>query len=311
MEGRASSERKQSVRNVHLGVTCAALAMACGSRQSPATPSARSDEVDASTVTVTDDDAGAPAPSMGANEAWAWLRSELPAETANFRMADDHALGALLAWAPVDGTITAFDAGCRPLKLARGESSLDGDINVHTTITGSTKAVSGESISFGRRVTVTCGFDQTYERADGGWSLVQQGATGCDHDLGHRLSGVSDDAASYDAVDAEIQIHCAARHERVQQCSNGTSRTCSSCDRIGFDVSSREGHSRGVSPRVLMHDPAPGQTVDCAQPCPPDDRAAKIGPANAALAQAPLETIRADHPLLFRTMAACRASPHR
>jgi hypothetical protein len=290
--------------------TCLLFGLACGARQPPSTTTATPKvEVEAGAV----DDGSAPqaaVKSMDAAAAWAWLRSELPSETASFRLDDDgQALGSLLAWAPANGTVTAFDGTCRPVQLARNEATLDGDIDVHTKIAGSTKSVSGDSISFGTRVTMTCGFDQTYERADGGWALVQQSATGCDQDVGHRLSGVSADAASYDAVDAELENHCGARRDVAQHCSDGTSRTCSSCERLAFDVSSREGHFHEAKGTIVAKDAKATESVDCSRPCPPDERGANIGPANAALARARLETIRPERPLLFRTIAACRAWP--
>ena len=247
---------------------------------------------------------------MAATEALAWLRSELPSETADLRFADDdHVLDELLAWAPAGQTITAFDEDCHAIQLTRNERTLDGPFHVRTTTTPTAKTISTDSISFGRGVTLTCGSDKRYERTNGGWTLASESATGCDQTVGHRLSEVTADTASYDGVDAEITIHCGVRHDRARRCSDGVTRTCSTCDGVALDIASREGGFKKSAPSAITAAPAGADVVDCSMPCPIDVRSAKIARANVALAHAHLATTRPTHPLLYRTLAACRARP--
>ncbi|MCK9459844.1 MAG: hypothetical protein M0R80_09430 [Proteobacteria bacterium] len=109
-------------------------------------------------------------PAMTFAEALAWLRAELPEESARLRPfeEDDGLLDRLLDWAPPEGTIDVYDRSCRKLELTRNESSLDGSIHLKTVTRGRTKTVSGDSISFAGYVTVVCGFQNEYERTASG-----------------------------------------------------------------------------------------------------------------------------------------------
>jgi hypothetical protein len=250
-------------------------------------------------------------------EAWAWLRAELKEETAALRpiAAADRLLDRLLDWAAPDAALTVYDRRCRPLKLARNEASLDGDIHLKSVIRGKRKTVSGDSISFTDYITVVCGFDNDYERAaDGTWVEAGVSVTGCADTVGHRLSEVTETAAWYGGATVTLFAKCVARREEEQRCGDGSTRVCSSCERIGMEVDSRDGRFHSAIGAVTARAPAGPEPFDCAIPCPRDERGATLQRVSAALAGVEmLQTGLEDHPTLFRTRAACRdyAKRHR
>ncbi len=238
------------------------------------------------------------------------LGAALPDETADLRPSrDDGRLERLLAWAPADGTVTVFDRACRPLRVARNERSLDGDVHVKAIVRGRTKTVSGDTIELGWDVTLVCGFDVTYERnASGRWVETASGATGCADTVGHALSEVTDTAAWWGGASVAVAVKCGHRREEVQRCLDGSERTCATCERLAIELDSPEGRFHTASAVTAVRIPAGAGPVDCALLCPADARGAKIAAANAALAGADLEQVGLEkHPTLFRTRAACRA----
>ncbi|AKV01888.1 hypothetical protein AKJ09_08551 [Labilithrix luteola] len=252
---------------------------------------------------------GAPAPpAMTFDEAWAWLSAELPKDTASLRPSrDDGRLERLLAWAPPGGTTTVFDRACRPLKVARNEGSLDGDVHVKTVVHDRTKTVSGDTIELGRDITLVCGFDFTYERdASGKWVKTVVSATGCATTIGHSLSEVTDAEAWYGSAPARIEVKCSSRLETRQRCLDGTERTCSKCTRVAIELDG-PGHLRIPGGCAVLGPGRRPEPADCAVACP-DDLGAKIATVNAALSGATFEEFRLEsHPTLFRTRSACLA----
>ena len=255
-------------------------------------------------------------PAMTFDEAWAWLRTELPEKTASLRPArDDGRLERLLAWAPPSATITVYDRACRPLKVSRHEHALAGEVNVRTAVRGRTKTVSGDTAQFGSHVFLSCGFDVTYERdASGKWVQTATGATGCASFPSDSLSEVTDAAAWYGARPVQkAEVKCGIARQETQRCRDGSERTCSTCQRLSLalhfvDPGTRGEYALSASSRVQLQTSVPGQPVDCALPCPVDERSAKVAAANAALQLGKLERIGLEaHPTLFRTLAACRA----
>lgn len=248
-------------------------------------------------------------PLMTFDEAWAWLGEELPEETAELRVVDDALLEELLAWAPPDGAITAYDRRCRPLRLFRNEASLDGDIHVKTRVRGKRKTVSGESISFSWYIEVVCGFDNEYERgANGEWEEVGASATGCADTVGFGLSSVTGTAAWYGGALVDASVECGQTREMAQRCLDGSGRTCSSCGKLALRLRSRQPRYGVGSARSAVRVSAPEERVDCSVPCPADELTPRIPALNAALKGASFAQIGLDgHPVLFRTRAACRA----
>jgi len=249
-------------------------------------------------------------PPMPIAEAWAWLRAELPEETSRLRPIEetDALLERLLAWAAPDATFDVFDRSCRKLALTRNEASLDGAIHLETVVRGKTKTVSGDSIGFDNYITVVCGFDNEYERTAAGWVETGASATGCADTIGRRLSEVTDTAAWYGGATVTISLKCVHRREHDQRCLDGSTRTCATCERIGMEVDSRDGHFHSEIAGATAHLPAGSEPVDCAVPCPEDARGDSLPRVNAALLDVELLQVGLeDHPTLFRTRAACRA----
>lgn len=244
-------------------------------------------------------------------EALAWLRAEVLEESARLRPIEenDGLLDRLLAWAPPEGTVDVYDRSCRKLELTRNESSLDGSIHLKTVTRGRTKTVSGDSISFAGYVTVVCGFQNEYERTAGGWEEAGGWATGCAEWLGHLLSEVTDTEAWYGGAAVTISLKCIHRREQEQRCSDGSTRTCATCEQVGVETESHDGHFfRAMAGGTAVHLPPAGEPVDCSNPCPTDDRGDALPRVNAALAKVELlQTGLEEHPTLFRTRAACRA----
>jgi len=252
-----------------------------------------------------------PAPQpMTFDEAWAWLRAELPEETSRLRPLEtaDGLLDRLLGWAAPDATINVFDRSCRRLALTRNERSLDGPIHLKTLVRGKTKTVSGDSIGFDRYITVVCSFENMYERTAAGWVETGASATGCADTVGHGLSEVSDTAAWYGGATVTISPKCILRREQEQRCVDGSVRTCATCERIGMELDSRDGHFHSAIAGVMAHLPPEPTPTDCAIPCPEDARGEALARVNAALGKVQLlQTGLEEHPTLFRTRAACQA----
>lgn len=275
------------------------------------------DEVEIATAppgTPTEPARAAPPPvpvpaTMTFDEAWAWLREQLPEATANLRPAgDDRRLDELLSWAAPDGTITLYDRACRKLALTRNERSLDGDIHVKEIVRGNTRTVSGESISFGWTITVLCGFDNEYQRTEtGAWQETASSATGCATTVGHNLSEVTGTEVWYGGAALQLSAVCVMRHEKTQRCLDGSQQTCSSCERLGLEIESSDLHHRTTTAVGATRMFAGPEPVDCPA-CPADERTTKLAAVNAALKGAALERVDLErHPTLFRTRAACRA----
>jgi hypothetical protein len=247
-------------------------------------------------------------PLMTFDEAWTWLGTELPDDTAELRLVDDGLLEKLLAWAPPDGGVTVYDRRCRPLRLFRNETSLDGSIHVKTKVRGKRKTVSGESISFSWYIEVVCGFDNEYERgANGAWEEVGASATGCADTIGFSLSEVTATAAWYGGAMVDLQVRCGHTREIAQRCLDGSERTCASCGRLALRIRSHQSHYGVGSASSSMRTAAPGERTDCSIPCPADVLTPRVPAVNAALEGVELEQIGLEkHPTIFRTRAACR-----
>ena len=246
---------------------------------------------------------------MPFDEAWAWLRAELPEETAKLRPIEeaDGLLDRLLAWAAPDETFDVYDRSCRKLELTRNERSLDGPIHLKTVVRGKSKTVSGDSIGFDWYITVVCSFENEYERTASGWVETGASATGCADTVGGRLSEVTDAAAWYGGATVAISLQCVHRREQEQRCLDGAVRVCATCERIGIEADSRDGHFRSAVGGATAHLPPGKEPVDCAVPCPPDARGETVARVNAALSGVELLQIGVEeHPTLFRTRAACR-----
>jgi len=244
-------------------------------------------------------------------EAWAWLRAELSEETSRLRPIEETEglLDRLLAWAAPDATFNVFDRSCRKLELTRNERSLDGPIHVKTVVRGKTKTVSGDSIGFDNYITVVCSFENEYERTAAGWVETGASATGCADTVGYRLSQVTDTEAWYGGATVKISPKCILNREQEQRCLDGSTRVCTECKRIGIDVASQgpDAAFRGVVAAAEARVPPGPEPVDCAVPCPQDERGAKAERVRAALADVGLlQTGLEEHPTLFRTRAACR-----
>ncbi|MBI4701883.1 MAG: hypothetical protein HY744_12145 [Deltaproteobacteria bacterium] len=249
----------------------------------------------------------APAP-ISVAEAWVWLRAELPEEASRLRPFDptEDLLGRLLGWAAPGKTIDVYDRSCRRLRLVRDDASLNGTIHEKTVTRGKTKTESGESIELGDHITLLCGFSHGYERTRDGWRENAVSATGCAAAVGHRLSQVTDTAAWYGGELVSIAVKCTLRTQREQRCRDGSVRTCTSCEELRMEVASPASRTAwGSAQARASAGPSP---VDCAAPCPPDEKGTRLAQVNAALAGVKLLQVGMEsHPTLFRTRAACLA----
>lgn len=233
--------------------------------------------------------------ALSVEDAWTWVITKLPEEKGRFAQTD-HLVPKLLAWGR---KLTVFDRACRPLKVTNTGEALVGIINVEAHREGPYRKVHSDELVFDSSVTAVCGSDETYERQGGRWVLVASGGTGCAQQLGHLLSRVTPTEAWYGGASAKVELVCASRTTERQTCTDGSTRTCSTCSQLALGYTAA-GHTIGIERSV--------RGVDCSQPCAPDELGAKLLELNAALTGAEFMTLDLEpHPTLFRTLEACQA----
>lgn len=233
--------------------------------------------------------------ALSTEDAWIWVITKLPEEKERFTRPRD-LVPKLLAWGK---KLTVYDRACRPLRVTNTGEALVGVINVEAHLEGAFKKVHSDELVFDSSVTAVCGSDETYERQGGRWVLVASGGTGCAQQLGHLLSRVTPTEAWYGGESAKVELVCASRTTERQTCTDGSTRTCSTCSQLALGYTAA-GHTIGIEPSV--------RGVDCSQPCAPDELGAMLLELNAALTGAEFMKLDLEpHPTLFRTLEACQA----
>jgi hypothetical protein len=216
---------------------------------------------------------------------------------------------ALLSWAEPGQSITVFDRACRPALVTRYDDELLGNLTRAITRTGGTIGESYDQISIGFRMNEFGCNHVDYERnAAGKWAVASSQGLGCWNIIGRALSQVRDDAAWYDAALVRLTVECSRKVLEETACADGKAKTCERCEEWKVRTHSLEsnfGISRHTGVRRVTLPPSTHCDAPCALDTPPPD----VRRANEALRghEFLYTSDWNEHPLVFRTKAACRA----
>jgi len=244
---------------------------------------------------------------LDADARWAWAVERMP-ELAEHAAGDRIELEARFAeWFPDEGRVfvRTADGKCTPVV-----GGWDGDVFVgkareRTRIEGKTKESSWVNVEIAPSGVVENGpHGITYTRnAKGKWEESGGWGIGCmDIIVDRSISAVHDDAIVYAGYAYTLTIECNGTRTDEQRCTDGTTRTCTTCatlvalqhaDRMGF------GHGR-TRMTVRAHDP-----IDGTEPCPSDTVGPLVEPLSAIVKGRRFYGTTDLQGAVYRTRRAC------
>ncbi|HEY8944904.1 MAG TPA: hypothetical protein VIM73_11615 [Polyangiaceae bacterium] len=244
---------------------------------------------------------------------WEWIKSRFP-ETASYRRWDDveALVEELMSWAKSEKP-SVYSPSCERAAIEPSSDESEEKAlfarSPSVAFRDGLKHVSYREVEFGARGVEYCGTTESYEKSSKGkWVSVGSGGLGCARNLGFTLSRVTADAAWYDDWIVELSVGCTSPLQASMPCSAGGTRTCADCAAWGIVAKVRESNA-GMhrAPRAIQKT----EPADCSIPCPrvqpQSSLADDLGRAERAV-RGQTFVMRQDptHPVIFRTLAACR-----
>jgi hypothetical protein len=245
---------------------------------------------------------------------WEWIKSRFPGAAGYRRQDELEALvEELMGWAKSEKP-SVYSPSCERAAIEPPSDTSEGGAlfarSPSVEFRDGLKHISYREVEFGARGVEYCGTTESFEKSSTGkWVSVGSGGLGCARSLGFVLSRVTADAAWYDDWNVELSVGCTRPLQETMPCSAGGTRTCPGCAAWGIVAKVGESNA-GMShaPRLIQT----AQAADCSSPCspvqPPPSLADDLRRAERAL-RGQTFFMRRDptHPVIFRTLSACRA----
>jgi hypothetical protein len=246
---------------------------------------------------------------------WEWIKSRFR-EAAGYRRRNEvePLVEELMSWAK-PGRPSVYSPSCERAVIESSSDTSEGQTFLarspsNVAFRDGLKHVSYREVEFGLRGVEYCGTTESFEKSSTGtWVSVGSGGLGCARSLGFVLSRVTADAAWYDDWVVELSVGCTRPLQESMPCSAGGRRTCSGCAAWGIVAKVRESNAGMHRSPLAIQTALP---ADCSSPCspvqPPPNLADDLRRAERALrGQAFFMRQDPTHPVIFRTLPACRA----